>query len=142
MRSGLVIERQIPLHALVRRPDGVVGVEIDLLVCNAFPESFHKYVIPPAAFAIHADLNPLVFQESRELLAGELAPLVSVEDLRAAILRDRLPYRVEAEVRGQRSGEPPGQHPATGPVQNGTQIHEAPAHRNVGDIGRPDVIGT
>ncbi len=40
-------------------------------------------------------------EKSCEYVAGELAPLVGVEDLEAAILRDRLPHCVEAEVRGQ-----------------------------------------
>ncbi len=57
------------------------------------------------------------------------------------ILRDRLPYCLKTEARGQRIGEPPGQHPATGPVQDGKQIYEAPANRNVRDIGSPDLIG-
>ncbi len=120
--------------------DGVICVQIDLLILNALSESFDEHVIPPAALAVHADLNPLVFQESRELLAGELTPLVGVEDLGAAILRDRLPHRIEAEVCGERIREPSGQHAATRPVQNGKQIHEASSHRNVGDIGCQDVI--
>ena len=127
--------------ALMRSPSRLVGVQIDLLVFDTFPESFHKHVVAPAPFAVHADLNAVVSEQPRELVTGELAPLVGVEDLRAAILRDRLSHRIKAEVRGQRIGEPPGQHPATRPVQNGKKIHEAPAHRNVGDIGRPDLIG-
>ena len=67
----------------------------------------------------------MVFQEPRELLTGELTPLIRIEDLWAAILRDRLPYRVEAEIRGQRIGEPPRQHPTTRPVQDSEQIDEA-----------------
>ena len=132
MRSGLVVEPQITLQPLMRRVDGVIRVQIDLLIFDTFPESLHENVIPPAAFAMHADLNAVVFQESRELLAGELAPLIRVEDLGAAILRDRLAHGVETEVRGQRIGEPPGQHPATGPVQDRTEIHEAASHWNIG----------
>jgi hypothetical protein len=48
-----------------------------------------------------------------ELVADELAPLIGVEDLGAAILRDPLPHCVEAEVCGQRIGESPRQHSAT-----------------------------
>jgi hypothetical protein len=99
-------------------------------------------VVSPTAFAIHADLKPLGFQEPRELLAGELTPLVGVEDLGTAILRDRLPHGVETEVRGERIGEPPGQYPATRPVEHGEEIHKTPAHRNVRDISGPNLIGT
>lgn len=140
-RVGLIVEQQIALQPLIGSADGVIRVQIDLLIFQAPPESFHAYVIPPAAVAVHADLNAVVFQESREPLAGELAPVIRVEDLRAAILRDRLSHGVQTEVCGQRIGEPPGQHPATGSVQAGEEIHEAASHWNIGDIGRPDVIG-
>src|SRR5665811_422533 len=109
MRSGLVIERQIPLQTLVRSPNGVVGVPRDLLVFEAFPESFYKHVIPPTPFSIHADLDAVVRQESRELLAGELAALIGVEDGRGAMLSDRLLHRLQAEAGGQRGGHPPRQ---------------------------------
>jgi len=126
MRSGLVVKRQVALQPLLGRTDGVVRVQIHLLVFDTSPQPLYKHVVPPAAFAVHADLNPLVFQESRELLAGELTPLVGVEDLGTAILRDRLPHGVETEVRGQRIGEPPGQHPATRPVEHREEIHKPP----------------
>jgi hypothetical protein len=140
MRSGLVVEHQIAFHALMRSPNRLVGVQIHLLVFDTFPASFHTHVIPPATFSVHAHLNAVVGQEPRELLAGELASLVGVEDLGAAILRERLPHCVETEVRRQRVGEPPRQHAATRPVQDGEEIDEASTHGNGGDIGRPDVV--
>ena len=137
----LVIECQVALQALVRGADGLVGVQIHLLVFDALPESFHEHVVAPAAFPVHADLNAVVFQEPRELLAGELAPLIGVEDVGRAIAGHGLLDRLQTEVGRQRVGQPPRQHPATRPVQDRKQIHEAPLHRNVGDIGRPDMIG-
>lgn len=53
-------------------------------------------------------------QESRQLLARELAPLIRVEDLGRAIPADRLLHRVYAEVRRQRIKEPPGDWPSPG----------------------------
>jgi len=47
----------------------------------------------------------VVFQPPSELQDGELAVLVSVEEVRSAISGQRLLYRFEAEVGGQRSGE-------------------------------------
>ena len=57
-----------------------------------------------------------------------------------AIPGDRLLDSIQAEVGGKRVGQPPRQHPATRPVQDGAQIHEAARHRNIRDIRRPDVI--
>lgn len=63
MRPGLIVEHQVALQALVGRIDGVVGVQIHLLVFDTFPESFHEHVIPPAAFAVHADLDAVVGEQ-------------------------------------------------------------------------------
>ena len=72
MRPHLVIERQVPPHALMGGADAVIGPQIHLLVLHTPPQPFDKHVVPPAAGAVHADLDAMVFQQSRELLAGEL----------------------------------------------------------------------
>ena len=64
--------------------DSLVGEQIDLLVFDALPVSFHEHVIPPAACVAHADLNAVRFQHPRELTAREPAPLIGVEDCRCA----------------------------------------------------------
>jgi hypothetical protein len=51
-------------------------VQIDLFVCDAIPEPVHEYGIPPAIFAIPADLDIMVVQEPRVLQAGEWATAV------------------------------------------------------------------
>jgi hypothetical protein len=102
----------------------LVRVEIDLVVFEALPWSLDEHVVPPAPRPIHTDLNPVVFQDPGELLPGELTVLIRVEHLWSAILGDRLPHGLETEVRGQHIGEPPGQHSATRPVEDRTEIHE------------------
>ena len=126
MRSGLVIERQILRQALVRRPNSLVGVQIHLLVFDASPEAFHEYVVSPAPFSVHADLDAVLGEQPSELVAGELVPLVSIEDSRKAVPDNRLLHRVQTEISRERVGESPAQHPATGPVKHGEQIDEAP----------------
>ena len=90
MRSGLGWRAIYCSTTRMRRADGVIRVQIDLLIFQAPPESFHEYVIPPAAFAVHADLNAAVFQDSRELLAGELTRSSTPTKGGAVILRDHL----------------------------------------------------
>jgi hypothetical protein len=75
MWSLPVVERQVAFQSLLRCADGLVGVQIDLLVFDALPESFHKHVVAPTACAVHADLNAVLFENPRELQACELAPL-------------------------------------------------------------------
>jgi len=136
----LIIEGEVPFQALVCRVDRLLGGQIDRLVFDALPESFHAHVVPPTPFPVHANLDAVVGQESRELLAGELASLIGVEDGRGAIPGDRLLHRVEAELGRPRVGEPPRQHPTTRPVEDGEEIHETPRHRDVGAIGGSDVM--
>ena len=117
-------------------------MQIDLFVFDALPEPFYEDVVTPASCAVHADLDAVVFQEPRKLKAGELAPLVGVENVRCASTGDRLLYGFQAEVGGQRIGQPPRQHPPTCPIQDGEQIHDAAPHRDVGDVRCPDLIRT
>jgi hypothetical protein len=58
-RCGLVrLENvKVAVPSLLGRADGLVGVQIDLLVCDALPESLHEHIVAPAACGVHADLN-------------------------------------------------------------------------------------
>jgi len=82
----------------------------------------------------------MLSQESHELQARELAPLIGIEDLGRAIAADGVLHGVETELGRQRVGESPHQDSATGPVEHREEIHKAPVHGNVGDIGGPDLI--
>ena len=115
-------------------------MQIHLLVFHTPPQPLDQHVVAPAAGAIHADSDVVLLEEPRELLAGELAALVGVEELRRAIAGQGLLDRLETEVGRQRVGQPPRQHPATRPIQDGEQIHEASAHRDVGDVGGPHLV--
>jgi hypothetical protein len=106
--------------------DGVVCVQIDLHVFNALPESLDEHVVSPTPFSVHADLDAVLGEQPSELVAGELVPLVSIEDSRKAVPDNRLLHRVQTEISRERVGESPAQHPATGPVKHGEQIDEAP----------------
>jgi len=142
VRSRLVVERQVPPHALMGGADAVIGPQIHLLVLHTPPQPFDEHVVPPAAGAVHADLDAMVFQQPRELLARELAALVRVEDGRRAIAGQSFLDRFDAEVGRQRVGQPPRHHPATCPVHDREEIHKATRHRKVRDIRCPNLIGS
>jgi hypothetical protein len=59
----------------------------------------------------------MAFEDAGELLAGELAALVGIEDLRGAVGLDRLLLGLDAEARIQGVGNAPRQYLARGPVQ-------------------------
>jgi len=62
---------------------------------------------------------------------GELAPLVSIEDLRTAEPPQRVFQGIDAEVGVQRVRDPPGQHCPRVPVHDGDQVDEAPGQRDI-----------
>ena len=126
------IEGHVAGHPFLGITDGVVSMEIDLFIFEAPPQPFHEDVIPPPARPIHTDLNPLILEKSSELLAGELTALIRIEDLRGAIPADRLPHGLQTEVCGQRVGQPPGQHPTAGLVQNSEQKEDPTPQGNKG----------
>jgi hypothetical protein len=59
----------------------------------------------------------VVYQEPRELQAGELAPLIGIEDLGWVIAAHGALNRIETEIGRQRVGQPPRQHSTTRPVK-------------------------
>src|SRR5918992_2554710 len=94
--------------------------------------------IPP--LAIHADSDPMLFQEPSEGLAGELGSLVGVEDLRLTIPQGFF-QNLNTEVHLQGIGQLPGQHIAAIPIHDGYQIQEASGHGEVGNVRGPDLVG-
>ena len=93
MGPAPVVEGEIPSDRGMCRADGVVGSQVDLLVLDRPPQPLDEDVVAPRALAVHADGDPGLQQDAGEGVAGELRPLVSVEDLRPAMLGERLLQR-------------------------------------------------
>ena len=72
--------------------------------------------------------------------AGELAALVGIEDLRRAMPGQGLVESVCAEARVQRVRQPPSQDEPARPVHDRHQVKEAAVHRDVSDVGAPDMV--
>src|ERR1051325_5543908 len=70
--------------------DTGMGIEIDLLVFKAAPQPLDENVVPVPALAVHADSDSVALQRAGEIVTGELAALVGIEDLRPAVPRDRV----------------------------------------------------
>src|SRR5262249_9579273 len=75
-----------------------IGIEVDLLVFEAAPQPLDKDVVHAAALAVHADRDRMVLQRAGEILAGELAPLVGIEDLGPAVARKRFLERFDTKI--------------------------------------------
>ena len=110
MGTLLIKEAEVGLKPLSEISNAVVGVEVDMLVLHRAPEPFDKDVVHPPSFAIHADLDLVGLQDAGELLAGELTPLIGVEDLRPAVFCNGLFERLGAKVRGHGVRQSPRQN--------------------------------
>ena len=80
----------------------------------------------------------MLFEQTGKFLAGELAILIGIEDLRGAVVLDSLFQGFDAEVNIQRIGKPPGEHSPGMTIHHGHQILKAFGHRNVNDVSGPD----
>jgi hypothetical protein len=75
-------------------------------------------------------------QHAGEVVVGELAALVGVEDLWPSLAQCVL-QGFDAEARIEQIRQTPGQHVAAHPVHHRNQVEKLARHGNVGDIGRP-----
>lgn len=136
-----VVEGEVAAEA----GQGILGrlviVQIDLLVLDAAPEALDEDVVEGAAAAIHTDLHACGLEARGEREAGELGTLIGVEDLGRGSQQGPFQRR-EAEAGVQRHRQLPGQHVAAEPVQDGHEEGEAVQERDVGDIRRPDLVGS
>src|SRR3982751_3954970 len=107
-------------------PSGVteagISSEVDLLVLDRSPEPLDEDVVAPGTLAVHADGDSVPGQHAGEGLAGELAALIGVEDLRPAGAGRGLFQRPDAERRLHGDRQPPGENPTAEPVDHDGQV--------------------
>ena len=89
MRAGGVVEGEVGGDACLRLLERGVFLEIDFLILHAAPEPFGEDVVVIAALAVHADAYAGCGKRIGEGSGGELAALVTVEDVRRAMQERR-----------------------------------------------------
>src|SRR6516165_4917926 len=85
----LVVENEPAANASPGLAYRRIGVEVDLLVFEAAPQPLDKDVVHAATLAVHADHDLMGLQNAGEVLAGELATLVGIDDLGSAVAVER-----------------------------------------------------
>lgn len=85
-----VIELNVLLYSPIQVHTCFIRVQIDILIFDAPPEPFNVYVVSGSSPSIHADLElglrRIVADKClNEHIAGKLAALVGVEDLRPGV---------------------------------------------------------
>src|SRR5215210_2168838 len=141
MRSAAVVEAEILADRGAGLGDRIVSSQVDLLVLDRSPEPLDEDVVAPGTLAVHADGDLVLGQHADKDVAGELAALIGVEDLRPAMAVQSLFQGLDAERRLHRDRQPPGENPAAEPVDDRGEVDEPARHRDVGEVHRPDLVG-
>ena len=115
-------------------------VQIDSLVFEGAPQPLDEDVVHAPAPAVHRDMDTGRPQAAGEGEAGELAALIGIEDLRLAVAGQRLLERLDAKAGVQGVRQTPGPHIPARPIQDRHQVKKAAPHRDVGDVGAPDMV--
>src|SRR4051812_48571492 len=140
MKTLLIVEVQPRSDSRFRFGNRSISVQVDFFILQASPEPLHKHIIHATTLAVHADLDLAVLQHADKVIAGELAALVSVEDLRLSKPSQRLLQRLDTEVGVQGVRQAPGQNGTAVPIHDHHQVQKAPGHRNTGDVRTPDLV--
>lgn len=74
MAASKIICMDISANRCPCFPDVTVSCQVCLLIFEASKPAFDHNVISPAAFSIHALLDPIFIKEVNICLAGELTP--------------------------------------------------------------------
>ncbi len=82
----MAIVLEVRLQSFMTIGSRRVFLEVDVLIFHGSPQTFDHDVVNRSSFAVHADGDRFLFQSLGEDLAGELRPLIRVEDLRSAML--------------------------------------------------------
>ena len=109
-------------------------MQVDGLVLERTPQALNEDVVQAPAPAVHGDGDPGLVEHGGELLAGELAALVGVEDLGTAMALQGLWKNIGAEAGIKGVGEPPGEHAAGGPVHHCHPVQKALLKGNIGSV--------
>lgn len=117
-------------------------MQVHLVIFYQAPQPFRTDVIVPATTAVHADVHRVGLEDRDEPDAGELCAMACGKNVRAAKARARFPPQwVDAEVRCERIGEPPGGVFAGKPVYDGREVLEAASHWDLRDLRRLGAVG-
>src|ERR1035437_5670019 len=78
MRSAGIVEVEVTANRGAGLGDGVVGLQINLLVFDGFPKALDEHIVAPGSLAVHADGDPVFEKNAGEAGAGELAGRIQV----------------------------------------------------------------
>jgi hypothetical protein len=138
--SLCIVESEILLQSQASFQHVRVCIEINILLFDASPQSFHENIIKIPPSSVHADLNIMHFQYTRKLRTGEVTALIGIENSRLCFFQGFM-QTLQTEIHFQRIGHFPIDHVAGIPIDDGYQVGETFLQFDICDIGTPDLIG-
>ena len=136
----MIVKAEVAVQRLeqIGPADEVAGV--DKFVLQTAPQALDENVVQGTAPSIHADRDVALLQRRQKVGRGELRTLIGVPDFGLAEAECRF-QRGQTEASLHRIGKFPTEHEAAEPIHHRNQVEEAAMHRNVRNIGAPDVVG-
>lgn len=104
------------------------------------PKSLNVDVVDPTAFAVHAVFRFKIVKQPKEFSARKLTPLIRIENLRFAEIRQGFLQGLDAKSRFHRIRNPPRQNHSAVPIDNRRKIHESVGQTDVRDVRRPNLV--
>ena len=80
-----VVKIHIMLDTKAELRQADIFFDFDVLIFQRPPETLHLCIIQTSSPSVHADLNAMSPEFRYELRAGELAPLIRIENLRLPV---------------------------------------------------------
>ena len=86
MTAFLVVVADPLLQPPPQRATGVKRMQVKIPILDGPPQALDEDVVLTATPAVHADFNLVILEHLGEGRAGELSPLVGIEDFRRTIM--------------------------------------------------------
>ena len=110
MLAFLIVEAEPGANAGLGLGNRRIGVEVDFLIYQASSQPLDENVVHVADLGVHADHDTVLLEGAGEVVAGELAALIGIEDFWRTIALERFLERLDTEIGAERVGQPPRQH--------------------------------
>lgn len=113
-----------------------------MLLLQGTEPALDKGIVRCPALAIHADTNLHAGQRIHPVFTGILAALVGIDNLRFSVARYRVLKQLGLVFLLQGIGNLPTDNKPAVEIDYGREVHMPFAHRNVGDVDGPDLVGS
>ena len=112
-----------------------------MILLDGAPKALNPGVVRSPSFSIHGYFYALFFHKIAPGEGGVLRPLVRIDDFWKPVAINGIFHYFKAPRSFQRIANAPGKDFSAVHVHYSCQVQKSSAHRDVGDVGAPDLIG-